>query len=136
MIAYRVSVALHLLAATVWLGHMFFWSLFAGPVVKRIGSPETGQALRALSLRMGGLGWPALLVLAGSGAIMLQYRLGVDTPALDGTANVAFIVKMFLVGLMVLYQVVVGHRSAPRAIYVNMVVALLVLAASVVLART
>lgn len=135
MTAYRVCVAIHLLAATVWLGHMFFWSIFAGPVLKRIGSPDTGRKLRDLSLRMGGLGWPALLVLAGTGVIMYQYRLSPETPPLEGAARSAFLVKMGLVGLMALYQLVIGHREAPRAVYLDMAAALLVLAASVILTR-
>jgi uncharacterized membrane protein len=33
---YRVCVVLHLLAAFLWLGHMFVWSLFAKPALKRV----------------------------------------------------------------------------------------------------
>jgi hypothetical protein len=46
-----------------------------------------------------------------------------------------FVLKLLLVLGMVGYQVVFAHRPAPRAIYFNMLAALLVLAASVALVR-
>jgi hypothetical protein len=42
--------------------------------------------------------------------------------------------KLVLVAGMVGYQIAYGHRPAPRAIYLNMLAACLVLGASVVLA--
>jgi putative copper export protein len=52
---YQLTVVLHLLAMCIWFGHMFFWTLVIGPVTNRL-TPETGQTLRQVSLRLGGLG--------------------------------------------------------------------------------
>lgn len=133
----RICVILHLTAAMAWLGHMFFWSIFGGPALKKVDPPETASRLRALSLRMGGLGWPALAVLILTGALMLGYR-GIGTvelvsgEAFTGRFGTALAAKLALVGAMVGYQIVFGHRPT-RAVYLNMLAALLVLGASVVL---
>lgn len=140
MMLFRVALMLHLLAAVAWLGHMFFWSLFAGPVLKKIQPADTAQRLRALSLRMGGLGWPALAVLVTTGAYMLSAR-GIPLADLfrasfwGQRATPALALKLSLVGVMIGYQVVIGHRPAPRAIYLDVAAALAVLGASVVIAR-
>ncbi len=137
---YRLCLVLHLLAATLWLGHMFFWSLFSGPALKRIQPPNIAARLREVSLRMGALGWPGLVVLTGTGAYLLAARgIGLDqllsADFRSSAPGRVVAVKLALVGAMVCYQAAFGHRPAPRAIHANMLVALLVLAASVMLAR-
>ena len=139
MSVYRVSVILHLAAAFLWLGHMFFWSLFSGPVLKKMDPPATGARLRELSLRTGGLGWPALAILIATGAIMLGYRgIGLETllsgDLLATRYGRVLTMKLLLVTGMVVYQAAFGHRGAPRAIYLDMLAALGVLGASVMLA--
>lgn len=129
---------LHIAAACIWLGHMFFWSLVSGPALKKIDPPETGERLRELSLRMGGLGWPALAVLVLTGIYLLDVRgIGLSDLFSAQLRTTEFgrllLLKLVLVLGMVVYQTVVGHRRAPRAIYANMLLALLIIGASVVL---
>jgi uncharacterized membrane protein len=140
MMLYRISVALHVAAASLWLGHMFFWSLFSGPALKKIQPPRTAERLRAVMLWRGGLGWPALAVLAVTGLYQMRLRglaLGglLSGSLLQAPAGRTLALKLLLVLGMVGYQIVFAHRPAPRAIYFNMLAALLVLAASVVLVR-
>ena len=134
--AYSVSLALHIAAALIWLGHMFFWSVFSGAALKRLGAD--GLKLRDLSLAGPGLGWPALAVLAITGAHLLAVRgIGAATLASPDFFAEGFglwlDLKLLLVLAMVVYQAVFGHRSAPRAILANMTVALAVLALAVLL---
>lgn len=138
MTLFHVCVILHVSAAALWLGHMFFWSLFSGPGLKKIPPPETGSELRRLSLRHGGLGWPALIALAITGLYMAAFRevtFGdlLSGDFITGRFGWAFDAKLILVGVMVGYQIVFGHRSAPRAIYLNMITALVVLGLSAVI---
>lgn len=122
MSTHLVFAVLHVLAALVWLGHMFFWSLVVGPLVKRFSPPERAEALRRASARYGATGAPALVVLVFTGPLLL---LGSeDVPP-------ALYPKLVLVAGMILYQVFVGHRPAPRLIYADMLAALGVLALSV-----
>jgi uncharacterized membrane protein len=140
MILFRLALILHFAAAFAWLGHMFFWPLIAGPVLKKFQPPPFAERLRALSMTMGGLGWPALGILVLTGGYMLAVR-GVTFGALFQASfwsqggNQALAVKLPLVGFMIGYQAVIGHRPAPRAIYLDMLAALLVIGASVLLAR-
>ena len=134
---YLVCISLHLLAASLWLGHMFVWSLVVGPAQKRIEPLETAELLRERSLYLGGLGWPALAVLVLTGAYLLGQR-GIGAGdlvsgaafAADGSLAVKFAAVLF----MVIYQMVWGHRASV-AIYGNILAALIVLGASVVLVR-
>lgn len=118
-LSYRgVLLALHLLAMLLWLGHMFFWSFVVGPLCKRWPERAEGDALRAASHRFGALGGPALLVLFATGSALLVARGGVPG---------VFPWKLALVGGMVVYQVLVGHRRAPLLVQLNMLAALVVL---------
>jgi uncharacterized membrane protein len=136
---YWVCISLHLLAASLWLGHMFVWSLVVGPAQKRIEPPATAELLRERSLYLGALGWPALAVLAVTGLYLLDQRGITPTDLFTGAAFAAagnsLAIKLGAVLFMVFYQVVWGHRQAPVAIYFNMLAALIVLGASVVLVR-
>ena len=137
---YRVCIILHLLAAFLWLGHMFVWSLFAMPALKRVEPAATADLLRERSLYLGGLGWPALIVLIPTGIYMLAARGITLADILSGAAfamagGSALALKLVLVACMVLYQVVFGHGRASVAIHFNILIALVLLAASVVIAR-
>ena len=139
MALYWICISLHLLAAVLWLGHMFVWSLVVGPAMKRIEPPQTAELLREYSLFMGGLGWPALAVLIVTGLYMLSWR-GVSPSSLLSRAafSVAggiLVVKLAPVLFMIFYQAVFGHGRAPNAIIINILAALIVLAASVALVR-
>ena len=137
---YLVCVALHLLAALLWLGHMFVWSLITGPAMKRIQPAATADLLRDTSVSHGGLGWPALGVLIPTGLYMLHYRgIGIDTllsgEAFAGPQGTALAIKLVLVAGMVFYQAFIGHRKASIAIYFDMLAAIGVIATSVIIVR-
>jgi uncharacterized membrane protein len=137
---YEFCMMLHVLAMAIWLGHMFFWSIFCGPMVKKIPPPETGSWLREVSLSMGGLGWPALTVLVATGIVILNFHGATVEKALTGelfAGQYGHMLggKLALVAAMIGYQAVVGHRSAPLAVYFNMLAALIVVALSVALVR-
>jgi uncharacterized membrane protein len=137
---YYLCVILHLFAVSLWLGHMFFWSIVVGPVTKRIEPPDAGQTLRQLSLRWGGLGWPALALLVLTGIVLTAYR-GIpfqhvaSGEFLSNPFGRGLAMKLLLVAGMIVYQWWVGHRPAPRLIFVNMIAALMILALSVLMVR-
>jgi uncharacterized membrane protein len=140
MTLYGLCITLHLLAMSLWLGHMFVWSLFAGPALKRVDPPATAEMLRDRSVYLGAFGWPALAVLVPTGLYMLHWR-GVGPvdlltlSFLDAPGGWVVGVKLLLVLWMILYQAVWGHHRAPIAVYFNMLAALIILAASVVIVR-
>lgn len=72
---YYLSVTLHVLAALLWLGGMFFLGAVGAPVLRRVEPP----ALRAeLFSRLGEqfrlVGWSAIAVLLVTGFVNLHYR--------------------------------------------------------------
>jgi hypothetical protein len=124
----------------IWFGHMFFWTLVIGPVTNRFEPRESGQMLRQLSLRLGGLGWPALGVLIVTGAIMLGSRGVTLAEVISGeffTTPFGRVlgIKFVLVAWMIFYQFAIGHRPAPRLIFINMAAALMILLLSILLVR-
>lgn len=140
MTLYKICVVLHITALSLWLGHMFVWSLIVGPAMKRIEPADTAAMLRERSLFMGGLGWPALAVLVPTGLYMLSRRgitpsMLLSGDAFAGVAGTILAVKLCGVLAMIIYQAAIGHRSGALAIYFNMLVAFIVIAASVVMTR-
>ena len=82
---YLAAVAVHVLAAVVWLGGVFFFALVGAPVLRRVDPPELRRALfDALGRRFRVVGWVTVAILLGSGTLLLQLR-GWLAPALDGS---------------------------------------------------
>ncbi len=135
MAVHAAVLALHLLALSLWLGHMVVWSLITGPALKKLEPAATAELLRERSLAMGGLGWPALAVLLLTGLYLLDQRGLGPLAAVLGEGGTALQVKLVAVLGMIVYQAVFGHRRAPLAIYANIALALVVLTSSLLYAR-
>jgi len=72
---YFASVTLHVLAAMLWLGGMFFLAVVGAPVLRRVEPPELRQHLfNALGVRFRGLSWFTIAVLVATGVLNLRYR--------------------------------------------------------------
>jgi copper resistance protein D len=73
--AYLVNVTVHVLAAMIWLGGMFFLGLIGAPVLRGVEPPTLRQMLfRELGLRFRTAGWIAIAVLVLTGIGNLQFR--------------------------------------------------------------
>ncbi len=69
------SVALHVLAAILWLGGLFFLGLVGAPVLRREAPADLRQRLfHVLGLRFRTVGWTALAVLVVTGTLNLWFR--------------------------------------------------------------
>lgn len=72
---YYALVTIHVLAALVWLGGMFFLALVGAPVLRALEPPELRQRLFAdLGIRARAVGWWSIAVLVVSGTLLLDYR--------------------------------------------------------------
>ncbi len=72
---YVCSVALHILAACVWIGGMVFLALAVLPVLRRPAYQAVAVPLiHALGLRLRWIGWAALATLVATGVVNLSYR--------------------------------------------------------------
>ena len=72
---YWTSVALHLLAALVWLGGMLFLGVVGAPVLRAVEPPSLRARLfHDLGLRFRTVGWIAIAVLIVTGLVTLHFR--------------------------------------------------------------
>jgi len=74
-LAYYINVTVHVLAALLWLGGMFFVGLVGAPVLRRIEPAALRQKVfHDIGTRFLGVGWVAIGVLLVTGTINLHYR--------------------------------------------------------------
>lgn len=80
---YFMTVTVHVLAAFLWLGGMFFFAVVGAPVLRRVEPATLRQDLfRRLGRSFRTVGWVCIAVLVVSGAFTLHLRgLRIETLA-------------------------------------------------------
>jgi uncharacterized membrane protein len=79
---YLANVTLHVLAAMLWLGGMFFFAIVGAPVLRRVEpAPLRMQLFQAAGERFRIVGWACIAVLLVTGVVNLWFRgvLSADT---------------------------------------------------------
>jgi uncharacterized membrane protein len=72
---YYVNVTIHVLAAMLWLGGMFFLGVVGAPVLRTIEPPPLRRRLfQELGTRFRRVGWSAIAVLVATGVLNLYFR--------------------------------------------------------------
>lgn len=72
---YYASVTIHVLAALLWLGGMFFLALVGAPVLRGVEPPQLRASLyQGLGRRFRSVGWIAIAVLVVTGLVNMEYR--------------------------------------------------------------
>lgn len=75
MSLYHLNVTVHLLAALLWLGGMFFLALVGAPALRKLESPALrARIFRELGLRFRTVGWWCIAVLVATGLVNLHFR--------------------------------------------------------------
>jgi copper resistance protein D len=83
---YHLNVSIHVLAALVWLGGMFFLALVGAPALRTIESPVLrAQLFRVLGERFRKVGWICIAILLITGALNLHFRGLLSDHVLNGT---------------------------------------------------
>jgi uncharacterized membrane protein len=158
---YWTNVTVHVFAALLWLGGMFFLAVVGAPVLRKVEPPALrAELFRLLGERFRSVGWGAIATLILTGLLSLHYRGLLGSALLDaafwgGAYGRALAWKLSAVAAMVavgaLHDFVFGpaaSRAAPgtpeaaaarrRAAWlarVNALLGLVVVAAAVRLAR-
>ena len=126
MSGYYVSVTLHLLAAFLWLGGMFFLAAVGAPILRRVEPPALrAELFRALGLGFRRIGWAAIGLLIITGVLNLHFR-GLLSPDLWGAGagagefwaapyGRALLVKLVTVTSMVLLSALHDFALGPAA---------------------
>jgi copper resistance protein D len=122
MSLYLVNVTLHVLAALVWLGGMFFFALVGAPVLRTIESDTLrAELFRKLGERFRIIGWGAIAVLLVTGVLNLYFRglLAADvlgSSAFWGTPFGSVLMwKLGAVALMLVVQCIHDFHLGPAA---------------------
>ena len=119
---YLTNVTLHVLAAMIWLGGMFFFALVGAPVLRRVEP----VALRARLFQAAGerfrlVGWICIAVLLATGVLNLAFRgvLSAETLGSSGfwssPYGAALAAKLVGVGAMLVISAVHDFVHGPAA---------------------
>lgn len=122
MSIYWVNVTIHVFAALLWLGGMFFLALVGAPVLRHVEPPELRARLfSSLGQRFRIIGWIAIAVLLITGTLNLYLR-GMLTSESIGSAHFwttpygrALMWKLFGVAGMLVVQALHDFRLGPAA---------------------
>ena len=119
---YYASVTLHVLAALLWLGGMFFLVVVGAPVLRQVEPPALrAELFRRLGVQFRLIGWIAVAVLLATGLANLQFRgllhgSALGEPAFWGSAyGRALGVKLGAVTAMVLLSALHDFILGPAA---------------------
>ncbi len=122
-IAYYVNVTIHVLAAMLWLGGMFFLAIVGAPVLRQVEPAAMRVAMfDRLGRRFRTVGWitVAIAVVTGIGNMQfrgwLHWRGVLDSPAFWSTrTGTALALKLAFVLLMVVVEAYHDFIVGPRA---------------------
>ena len=119
---YLVNVGLHVVAALVWVGGMFFLALVGAPVLRKVEPAALRSELfRELGERFRAVGWVCIAVLFVTGLFNLAFRGLLDAGTLASAAfwrspyGAALAWKLGGVTLMVVLSAVHDFVDGPRA---------------------
>jgi putative copper resistance protein D len=122
-VLYYANVTVHVLAAMLWLGGMFFLGVVGAPVLRAIEPPPLRQRLfQELGVRFRRVGWWAIIVLVLTGIVNLYFRgwlhwrgvWGSGAFWRTGTGH-ALAAKLLVVALMIATSAVHDFIHGPRA---------------------
>jgi uncharacterized membrane protein len=120
---YYVNVTIHVLAAMLWLGGMFFLGVVGAPVLRAVEPPALRQRLfQQLGMRARALGWWAISILLVTGTLNLQFRGWLHWDGVLGAAEfwrtgtgIALALKLVSVAVMVIVSAVHDFVLGPMA---------------------
>jgi uncharacterized membrane protein len=152
MTSYLLAVSLHIFVAVLWTGYSLFWGIIIGPLSRPNAVPTSADMIRltnqsvwppavippACRLRFPWLGWVALLILGITGAYLLysrglSFQYLVSGSLFHNPFGRLLAGKLLLVIGLILGQLVISHRPAPRPVYLTLVLTLAVIGVSALL---
>lgn len=122
MSLYHLNVTVHVLAALLWLGGMFFLGVVGAPVLRRVEPPALrAQLFHRLGTAFRTVGWASIAVLLVTGTLNLYFR-NVLTWSVLGSGSfwatpygTSLAVKLVTVTLMLAISAVHDFWHGPRA---------------------
>ena len=122
MSLYFINVTIHVLAALLWLGGMFFLAAVGAPVLRRVEPPSLrAELFQKLGVQFRRVGWIAILILLVTGSLNLHFRGLLSVDALSSAAfwrtpyGVALAWKLLAVTAMLVVQAIHDFIVGPAA---------------------
>ena len=122
MSLYHLNVTLHLLAALLWLGGMFFLAVVGAPVLRTVEPPALrAELFRRIGAGFRTAGWAAIAVLLVTGVLNLWFRGFLRWEVLASGAfwstrwGMALAWKLAAVALMLAFQAIHDFVHGPAA---------------------
>lgn len=122
MSLYYLNVTLHVLAALLWLGGMFFLAAVGAPVLRKIEPARLrAQVFQAIGLQFRRVGWITIAVLLITGTLNLHFRGVLSWRVLSDAAfwatryGHALAWKLAAVAVMVVVSALHDFWLGPRA---------------------
>jgi copper resistance protein D len=122
MSPYIINVTIHVFAAMLWLGGMFFLAVVGAPVLRKVEPPELRASLfRTIGQQFRTVGWIAIIVLLITGVLNLHFR-GLLSAALHGSPELwtgrygrTLLWKLGAVAAMLIVQAIHDFSVGPAA---------------------
>lgn len=120
-VLFLISMWLHILSATAWIGGMFFLVLVVVPWLRGSGGEGAARLLGETGERFRSVGWGCFTILAITGTINLWVR-GVRLPDfvdplwLQSPFGATMVTKLALFSLVLIMSAVHDFGVGPRAI--------------------
>jgi uncharacterized membrane protein len=119
---YFINVSIHVLAALLWLGGMFFFALVGAPVIRKVPSAELRtQLFRQLGEQFRVIGWISIATLLVTGVLNLHFRGFLSHSVLTSDTfwqtrfGVALMWKLVAVTMMLIVQAIHDFSVGPAA---------------------
>ena len=109
-----VLVAIHLLAAAVWVGGTVALVFVGVPVIVKLEGETRGMALRELGRRWRPLGYGALGVLVVTGLLLADEDLDEASAAFDVVLAIKIGLVALMIGASLYHDYVLGPRLAAQ----------------------
>ncbi|HEY0672729.1 MAG TPA: DUF4149 domain-containing protein [Longimicrobiales bacterium] len=122
MTLYHFNVFIHVMAALLWLGGMFFLAVVGAPVLRKLPSPELrAQMFTQIGRQFRWVGWIAITTLIITGLLNLRFR-GMLSMSMLGSAELwrtpygqALAWKLVSVTVMLIVQGIHDFIHGPAA---------------------
>jgi uncharacterized membrane protein len=123
---YHLNVTIHVLAALLWLGGMFFLGVVGAPVLRKVEPPALrAQLFNQLGTAFRTVGWWSIAVLLVTGVLNLHFR-GVLAGEVLGSSEfwatpygrslaVKLLVVLLMLGISAVHDFVHGPRAGRLA---------------------
>ncbi|WP_230467148.1 CopD family protein [Lujinxingia vulgaris] len=117
---YKVAVATHVIAATIWVGGVLFMALVAIPVARTLDPKSRANITSAIGRRFQRVGWASLGWLVLSGSFMMYFWGArwanlVDLSFFQAPHTRVLGLKLVVVTLMMLLSLTHDFFVGPRA---------------------